>query len=91
MVLLWLTRASGTGLSCLSSHDGRPGINSFLFISLVLVCLLLGGLIKRYNFHYLPESGASMLFGLICGFILNLSQQERGRGRHQLERRDMLL
>lgn len=52
------------------------GINSFLFIGLVLVCLLLGGIIKRYNFHYLPESGASMLFGLICGGILNLSERD---------------
>ena len=51
-----------------------PGINAFLFVSLILCCLLLGGLIKRYKFTYLPESAASMIFGFICGGFLNLSE-----------------
>ena len=49
------------------------GINSFLFVLLILSCLLLGGLIKRYKFTYLPESAATMIFGFICGCFLNLS------------------
>jgi len=56
-----------------------PGINAFLFVSLILCCLLLGGLIKRYKFTYLPESAASMIFGFICGGFLNLSE---GAGAH---------
>ena len=57
-----------------------PGINAFLFVSLILCCLLLGGLIKRYKFTYLPESAASMIFGFICGGFLNLSG---GTGAHR--------
>lgn len=49
------------------------GINSFLFVSLILCCLLIGGLIKRYKLHFLPESAGSMIFGFICGAFLNLT------------------
>lgn len=61
----------------MSGHE-FVGLNSFLFVALILVCLVLGGLIKRYNFHYLPESGGSMLFGLVCGGLLNLGEWRSG-------------
>ena len=42
-------------------------------MSLILCCLLIGGVIKRYKLHFLPESAGSMIFGFICGGFLNLT------------------
>jgi sodium/hydrogen exchanger 8 len=52
------------------------GINSFLVVVLILLCLLMGGIIKKYKFHYLPESGAYIFIGFVVGAFLNLTSNE---------------
>jgi len=56
----------------LSGHE-FIGVNAFLFVALILSCLLIGGLIKRYKITFLPESAAFMIFGFICGAFMNLT------------------
>ncbi len=58
---------------CCRSDVQFIGVNAFLFVSLILCCLLIGGLIKRYKITFLPESAGSMIFGFICGAFLNFT------------------
>jgi sodium/hydrogen exchanger 8 len=52
------------------------GIHSLLFVGVMVCCLFLGRLIRRYRFYYLPQSCASMLFGFIIGLCLNFFGEE---------------
>jgi hypothetical protein len=53
------------------------GVNAFLFVLLILCCLLIGGAIKRYKITIITESAGTMIFGFVCGCFLNLSQSDR--------------
>ncbi|KMS94034.1 hypothetical protein BVRB_025460, partial [Beta vulgaris subsp. vulgaris] len=52
-----------------SSHD-FVGLNTFLFVLIIGVCLFLARVIREYRFQYIPASAASMLFGVVIGFII---------------------
>ena len=54
-------------------NQAASWVVKLLFVMLILCCLLIGGVIKKYKIKALPESGASMIFGFICGAFLNLS------------------
>jgi len=66
------------------SHE-LISINASPFILLVLACFAAGAIIRRYKVQWLPESGASMILGFLCGVAANFSQRthahthERGR------------
>lgn len=46
------------------------GVNAILFIIVVLLCLSLSIILKKAKFHYLPDSSASMLFGMLVGIAI---------------------
>lgn len=53
------------------------GINAFLVILLVTLCVLLGLVLKKTKWsYYLPESGAAMIFGFIVGGLASLAGEE---------------
>ena len=47
--------------------------NLFIFSVVLMGCVAAGYLLKRAEFHYLPESGASMLLGIVIGGIIKLA------------------
>ncbi|MES1907076.1 MAG: hypothetical protein MHM6MM_000262 [Cercozoa sp. M6MM] len=48
------------------------GLNVFLFVVFVVVCLVIGYVLRVRRLMWLPESGAHMLFGLVIGGFLTL-------------------
>lgn len=51
---------------------------SFGVSALLMVCLLVGYMIKRHKLHWFPESTASVLIGFICGgLVLMFSKEDR--------------
>ena len=50
--------------------------NASLFILLVLMCLGIAALIRRYRVKYLPESGACLIVGFFLGLCVSYSSAE---------------
>ena len=53
--------------------------NLLIFSAVIMGCVVCGYMLKRSQFHYLPESGACMLLGIVIGGIIKLatnSEQE---------------
>jgi len=65
-------------LSVLLEESGHQflGANVLLFIGVIVLSLCIGHLIHKYEFHYLPESCATLLLGLAFGGIVLLFGRE---------------
>ena len=65
-------------LACFSPLRSFPSLfaafNAFLFILVVLICLTVGALLKKYRYdRYFPSSAAAIVLGFLIGAFLNLS------------------
>jgi len=52
--------------------------NTLLLVSLLMACILAGYLLEERKFRYLPESGASMLIGMVVGGVIRLVVDDEG-------------
>ncbi|XP_020103471.1 sodium/hydrogen exchanger 6-like isoform X2 [Ananas comosus] len=52
------------------------GVGILLQISMLVLSFVLGHLLRRHKFYYLPEASASLLIGLIVGGLANISNTE---------------
>ncbi len=44
-----------------------------------MICLMIGGVLKKFKVKYLPESAACIMFGFLVGVIGNFSSAEEGK------------
>ncbi|XP_010913977.1 sodium/hydrogen exchanger 6 [Elaeis guineensis] len=52
------------------------GVGILLQISMLVLSFVLGHVLRRKKFYYLPEASASLLIGLIVGVLANISNTE---------------
>lgn len=64
-------------------HGGSPGkdqqaagVGILLQIMMLVLSFILGHVLRRHRFYYLPEASASLLIGLIVGGLANISNTE---------------
>ncbi|KAF5742807.1 Na+/H+ antiporter 6 isoform 2 [Tripterygium wilfordii] len=53
------------------------GVGILLQIMMLVLSFVLGHVLRRHKFYYLPEASASLLIGLIVGGLANISNTER--------------
>ncbi|KAG6743448.1 hypothetical protein POTOM_052140 [Populus tomentosa] len=62
------------------SHPGKEqqaaGVGILLQIMMLVLSFVLGHVLRRHRFYYLPEASASLLIGLIVGALANISNTE---------------
>lgn len=73
-----ISPAGGGGDS--QSHPGKEqqaaGVGILLQIMMLVLSFVLGHVLRRHRFYYLPEASASLLIGLIVGALANISNTE---------------
>ncbi|CAD6219854.1 unnamed protein product [Miscanthus lutarioriparius] len=52
------------------------GVGVLLQISMLVLSFVLGHVLRRHRFYYLPEASASLLIGLVVGGLANISNTE---------------
>ncbi|KAJ4763257.1 Sodium/hydrogen exchanger [Rhynchospora pubera] len=52
------------------------GVGILLQISMLVLSFVLGHVLRRHRFYYLPEASASLLIGLLVGGLANISNTE---------------
>ncbi|KAH7546976.1 hypothetical protein FEM48_Zijuj01G0258200 [Ziziphus jujuba var. spinosa] len=52
------------------------GVGILLQIMMLVLSFVLGHVLRRHKFYYLPEASASLLIGLIVGVLANISDTE---------------
>lgn len=52
------------------------GVGILLQIMMLVLSFVLGHVLRRHRFYYLPEASASLLIGLIVGILANISHTE---------------
>ncbi|XBH69439.1 hypothetical protein VPH35_097316 [Triticum aestivum] len=52
------------------------GVGILLQISMLVLSFVLGHVLRRHRFYYLPEASASLLIGLVVGGLANISNTE---------------
>nr|GEY27353.1 sodium/hydrogen exchanger 6 [Tanacetum cinerariifolium] len=52
------------------------GVGILLQIMMLVLSFILGHVLRRHRFYYLPEASASLLIGLIVGALANISNTE---------------
>nr|KJB67975.1 hypothetical protein B456_010G220200 [Gossypium raimondii] len=53
------------------------GVGILLQIMMLVLSFVVGHVLRRHKFYYLPEASASLLIGLIVGGLANISDTER--------------
>ncbi|KAL5583335.1 hypothetical protein UlMin_015777, partial [Ulmus minor] len=77
---------TGMLISPADAHGGAPlkpgkeqqaaGVGILLQIMMLVLSFVLGHVLRRHKFYYLPEASASLLIGLIVGGLANISDTE---------------
>ncbi|XP_062199945.1 sodium/hydrogen exchanger 6-like [Phragmites australis] len=82
-----------TGVAAAAApHDGAAGagtveeqqaagVGILLQISMLVLSFVLGHLLRRRKFYYLPEASASLLIGMIVGGLANISNTQKSTRR----------
>lgn len=52
------------------------GINSLVFVAIVVACLFIGRILKKRQIYWMPQSSASMLVGFLVGIVLSFFGEE---------------
>ncbi|CAN1336357.1 Sodium/hydrogen exchanger 6 [Linum perenne] len=75
-----LFNSSSSSPPSLHSPPGKEqqaaGVGILLQIMMLVLSFVLGHVLRRHKFYYLPEASASLLIGLIVGVLANISDTE---------------
>ncbi|CAA6672371.1 unnamed protein product [Spirodela intermedia] len=64
------------GLNSTAPPEGEAGLGILLQIMMLVLSFVLGHVLRRHRFYYVPEASASLLIGLIVGMLANVSNTE---------------
>ncbi|KAK9213936.1 hypothetical protein WN944_005922 [Citrus x changshan-huyou] len=59
-----------------AKEQQAAGVGIILQIMMLVLSFVLGHVLRRHKFYYLPEASASLLIGLIVGALANISNTE---------------
>ncbi|KAH9798285.1 Sodium/hydrogen exchanger 6 [Citrus sinensis] len=59
-----------------AKEQQAAGVGILLQIMMLVLSFVLGHVLRRHKFYYLPEASASLLIGLIVGALANISNTE---------------
>lgn len=59
-----------------AKEQQAAGVGILLQIMMLVLSFVLGHVLRRHRFYYLPEASASLLIGLIVGGLANISNTE---------------
>ncbi|KAJ4838425.1 Sodium/hydrogen exchanger 6 [Turnera subulata] len=71
-----ISPAGGGGGGVDSHSQQAAGVGILLQIMMLVLSFVLGHVLRRHRFYYLPEASASLLIGLIVGGLANISDTE---------------
>ncbi|KDO36491.1 hypothetical protein CISIN_1g036219mg, partial [Citrus sinensis] len=60
----------------LAKEQQATGVGIILQIMMLVLSFVLGHVLRRHKFYYLPEASASLLIGLSVGALANISNTE---------------
>ncbi|OVA10909.1 Na+/H+ exchanger [Macleaya cordata] len=66
----------GGGGGSPAKEQQAAGVGILLQIMMLVLSFVLGHVLRRHKFYYLPEASASLLIGLIVGGLANISNTE---------------
>ncbi|CAM0951948.1 unnamed protein product [Alopecurus aequalis] len=86
-------QGAGLGLGGGGAVDEQQaaGVGILLQISMLVLSFVLGHLLRRRKFYYLPEASASLLIGMIVGGFANISNTQKSTRRWFNFREDFFL
>lgn len=70
------TSGGGNTSSAAGKEQQAAGVGILLQIMMLVLSFVLGHVLRRRRFYYLPEASASLLIGLIVGGLANISNTE---------------
>nr|GMC47759.1 sodium/hydrogen exchanger 6-like [Ipomoea batatas] len=73
-LLLQISPADARGSP--GKEQQAAGVGILLQIMMLVLSFVLGHVLRRHRFYYLPEASASLLIGLIVGGLANISDTE---------------
>ncbi|KAM7262456.1 hypothetical protein ACFE04_000139 [Oxalis oulophora] len=59
-----------------AKEQQAAGLGILLQIMMLVLAFVLGHLLRRHKFYYLPEASASLLIGILVGVLANISDTE---------------
>ncbi|XP_052298365.1 sodium/hydrogen exchanger 6-like isoform X2 [Citrus sinensis] len=59
-----------------AKEQQAAGVGILLQIMMLVLSFILGHVLRRHKFYYLPEASASLLIGLIVSALTNISNTE---------------
>lgn len=66
----------GAGSGGGGNEQQAAGVGILLQIMMLVLSFVLGHLLRRHKFYYLPEASASLLIGLIVGGLAHISNTQ---------------
>ncbi|RCV12183.1 hypothetical protein SETIT_2G249400v2 [Setaria italica] len=69
--------ASATGSPGTVEEQQAAGVGILLQISMLVLSFVLGHVLRRRKFYYLPEASGSLLIGMIVGGLANISNTQK--------------
>nr|CAB3457389.1 unnamed protein product [Digitaria exilis] len=83
--------ASVTGSPGTVEEQQAAGVGILLQISMLVLSFVLGHILRRRKFYYLPEASGSLLIGMIVGGLANISKTQKSTRRWFNFREDFFL
>ncbi|KAG2635759.1 sodium/hydrogen exchanger 6-like isoform X2 [Panicum virgatum] len=83
--------ASVTGSPGTVDEQKAAGVGILLQISMLVLSFVLGHILRRRKFYYLPEASGSLLIGMIVGGLANISNTQKSTRRWFNFREDFFL
>nr|CAB3453747.1 unnamed protein product [Digitaria exilis] len=83
--------ASVTGSPGTVEEQQAAGVGILLQISMLVLSFVLGHILRRRKFYYLPEASGSLLIGMIVGGLANISNTQKSTRRWFNFREDFFL
>ncbi|PUZ71232.1 hypothetical protein GQ55_2G298000 [Panicum hallii var. hallii] len=83
--------ASATGSPGTVDEQKAAGVGILLQISMLVLSFVLGHILRRRKFYYLPEASGSLLIGMIVGGLANISNTQKSTRRWFNFREDFFL
>ncbi|XP_006878592.2 sodium/hydrogen exchanger 6 [Amborella trichopoda] len=71
-----LEMASANPAGAPGKEQQAAGLGILLQIMMLVLSFVLGHVLRRHKFYYLPEASASLLIGMIVGVLANISNTE---------------
>eukprot|EP01048_Picozoa_sp_COSAG05_P011984 COSAG05_NODE_1170_length_5624_cov_2.536360_3_plen_782_part_00 len=85
LIIKWLGGSSSIPSDREEQHVSLAAMYLFFFLAFIILSICVGNFLHAHEFYVLPESGATILFGLLLGGVLLLYSKLMGHREQLLE------